>query len=306
MRNNEESEPDVLFKSSHILRGEILSNIVDHVQQPILGILCLKRGIMMCITSLRHYMKVTRFLEPTTYKRRAMVHFPTCHKRQRTHGTREVCCLCPYPKMTFIIPSSKVDYPVTICWTGDNGRKYQSDYWEGPIEEGLPVLGVDITSYIQHMNWNLIEDNDYQEASSVASVNQGDLHSSRKRKRVNSDEGDKPEAKKIQQGCPSTDDEELRRKLRHPDEGPSRWGGCSKEVEIIDLTTSDSGAEKDGDDESIDDEDDEGNDDNEDEDEDDDEDEEEEDDEPKMKTDPTYSPRGRALSEWDPEFWHGF
>ena len=37
MRNNEESEPDVLFKSSHILKGEILSKIIDHVQQPILG-----------------------------------------------------------------------------------------------------------------------------------------------------------------------------------------------------------------------------------------------------------------------------
>ena len=106
------------------------------------------------------------------------------------------------------------------------------------------------------------------------------------------------------QGCPSIDNEELRRKLRYADEGPSRWGSCSEEVEIIDLTTSDSEVEKDGDDESIDDEDDEGNDDSENED--DDEDEEEEDDKPETKTDPTYSPRGRALSEWDPEFWHGF
>ena len=24
-----------------------------------------------------------------------------------------------------------------------------------------------------------------------------------------------------------------------------------------------------------------------------------------MKTDPTYSPRGRALSEWNLEYWHG-
>ena len=87
--------------------------------------------------------------------------------------------------MTFIIPSSKVDYPVTICWTGDNGREYRSDSWvvlqaEGRIEEGLPVLEVGITSYIQYMNWDLIEDNDYQEASSVASVNQGDLNPPRK------------------------------------------------------------------------------------------------------------------------------
>ena len=50
------------------------------------------------------------------------------------------------------------------------------------------------------------------------------------------------------------------------------------------------------DDEFIDNKDDEGNDDNEDKD----------DDGPEMKTDPTYSPRGRALSEWDPDFWHGF
>ena len=131
---------------------------------------------MRCITSLRHYMKVTRFLKPTTHEERATVHFPTCRKRQRAHRTRGVCYLCLYPKMTFIIPSSNVDYLVTICWTGDNGREYRSDYWavlqgEGRIEERLQVLEVDITSYIQHMNWNLIEGNDYQEASSVASVN---------------------------------------------------------------------------------------------------------------------------------------
>ena len=86
-----------------------------------------------------------------------------------------------------------MDYLVTICWTRDNGWEYRSDYWavlqaEGRIEEGLLVLEVDITSYIQHMNWNLIEGNDYQEASSVASVNQGDLNPSKKRKRMNSDE----------------------------------------------------------------------------------------------------------------------
>ena len=25
-----------------------------------------------------------------------------------------------------------------------------------------------------------------------------------------------------------------------------------------------------------------------------------------MKVDPAYSPRGRALSEWDPNYWRGF
>ena len=118
---------------------------------------------------------------------------------------------------------------------------------------------------------------------------------------MNSDESDKPEAKKVQQRCPSIDDEDLKRKLRHPDEGPSRWGSCGEEVEVINLTTSDSEAEEDEDDEFIDNEDDEGNYDSEDEDDDEDE-EEEEHDEPEMKTDPTYSARGRALSEWDPDF----
>ena len=153
MRGNEESEPDVLFRSSHILREGILNKIVDHVQQPILGSFYLKRGIMRCITSLRHYMKVTRFLKPTIYKRRVTVHFPTCHKRQRTHGTKGVCYLCPCLKVIFIVLSLVVDYPITICWTGDNNREYRSDYWaalqaEGRIEEGLPVLEVNITSYI--------------------------------------------------------------------------------------------------------------------------------------------------------------
>ena len=87
-------------------------------------------------------------------------------------------------------------------------------------------------------------------------------------------------------------------------EGPSKWGGSRKEVEVIDLTTSDSEAKEDDDDEFIDNEDDEGSDDSEDEDYE--EDEEEDDDELETKTDPTYSPRGRALSEWDPDFWHGF
>ena len=80
---------------------------------------------------------------------------------------------------------------------------------------------------------------------------------------MNSDDSDKPKAKRVQQGCPSIDDEELKRKLCHPDEGPSRWGSYSEEVEVIDLTTSDLEAEEDDDDEFIDNKDDEGNDDNE-------------------------------------------
>ena len=154
------------------------------------------------------------------------------------------------------------------------------------------------------MNWNLVEGNDYQKASSVASVNQGDPNPSKKRMRMNSDENDKPEAKRVQQGCSSTDDEELKRKLRHPDEGPSRYGRCGEEVEVIDLSASDSEAEENDDDEFIDNEDDEGSDDSEDED--DEEDEKKEDDELETKKDPTYSPRGTALSEWDLDFWHGF
>ena len=65
------------------------------------GTFCLERCIIRCITSLGHYMKVTRFLEPTTYKRKATVRFATCLKRQRTHGTERVCYLCPCDVASF-------------------------------------------------------------------------------------------------------------------------------------------------------------------------------------------------------------
>ena len=98
----------------------------------------------------------------------------------------------------------------------------------------------------------------------------------------------------------------MRRKLRYPDEGPSRWGSYEEEVEIIDLITSDSETDEeeaynneDDDNDFIDDEDEEDDEDN------------SSDDEPdindflmEMKMDPTYSPRERALCEWDLDFWH--
>ena len=79
MRGNEESEPDVLFKSNHILREGILRKIVDHVQQPILGSFCLRRCITRGSTNLGHYMRTTRFLEPITYKKGALSLFFNLH-----------------------------------------------------------------------------------------------------------------------------------------------------------------------------------------------------------------------------------
>ena len=31
--------------------------------------------------------------------------------------------------MAFVVPSSKVEYPVTIHWTRDDGQEYWSVYW---------------------------------------------------------------------------------------------------------------------------------------------------------------------------------
>ena len=102
----------------------------------------------------------------------------------------------------------------------------------------------------------------------------------------------------MRQGTSPTSDEELRRKLQYPNEGPSRWGGYDEEIEVIDLTTSDSETDKDDDYNSEDDNDDFIDDDDEEESK------ESDDDEPnindslmEMKTDTTYSPRGRAFSE---------
>ena len=126
-----------------------------------------------------------------------------------------------------------------------------------------------------------------------------------KRKRADDDE-DGPEAKRIQQELTLIGDKELRRKLCYLNERPSRGGSYEKEVEIMDLTTSDSETDE---------EEDYNNEDNnnnfiDDVDGEDDED-SSSDDEPdingflmEMKMDPTYSPRERALCEWDPDFWH--
>lgn len=78
-------------------------------------------------------------------------------------------------------------------------------------------------------------------------MSQEDLHPSKKTKRINSDDDDKPEAKRIWQRCSPTDDEELNKKLCYPDEGPSRWGGCDEETEVIDLIMLDSETDEDGD-----------------------------------------------------------
>ena len=69
MRGNEESEPGVLFKSSHILREEILRKTVDHAQQPMLEDFSLRKCTTRGITSLGHYMMSMRLLRLATYKR---------------------------------------------------------------------------------------------------------------------------------------------------------------------------------------------------------------------------------------------
>ena len=100
----------------------------------------------------------------------------------------------------------------------------------------------------------------------------------------------------------------MEKNLWYLDEGPSRWGSCGEEVEVNDLTTSDSETDEDDDynkegddDDFIDDEYEEDDEDSDD------------DDEPDinyflmgMKVASTYSLRGRALCEWDPEYRYGF
>lgn len=158
------------------------------------------------------------------------------------------------------------------------------------MEEGLPVMEIDISPYVQQINWDLFDTDERNKGSSAGSINQG---LTRKRKRANDDE-EGPEAKKMRQISSPTDGEELRKNLCYPDEGPSRWGGCVKEKEVIDLTTSDSEMEEDDDDSFIDDEDDEDNDGNDDGD---------DNDEYEIKVDPIYCLRGRALCKWDLDFW---
>lgn len=164
-------------------------------------------------------------------------------------------------------------------------------------------MEIDITPYILPINENQLEGDKDEGTSSVGST---DERLTRKRKREDDDE-DGPEAKRMQQGIASNDDAKLKKKLRYPDEGPSRWRNCDGEAEVTDLTTPHSEAEEDDDfnnevdeDSFIDDDEEE-------------ESEEIDDDEPninnfimEMKVAPTYSPRGKALSEWDPDFWRGF
>lgn len=222
-------------------------------------------------------------------------------------GPRRVPSFFVY-EMTFVAPSTRTNYLVTIWWTGDNGKMYYSDYWailqlDGRVEETLPIMEIDITPYMQHINWDLFEGDGHDEVSLVGSVNK---RLSGKRKRAKDDENG-PEAKKLQQGTSLIRDEELRRKLQYPKEGPSRWKSHDKEIEVIDLTTSDSETDED---------DDFNNEDNEDSfiDDGDEEDFEDHDDnEPninaflmEIRTDPIYNTRSRALSKWDPKYWHGF
>ena len=65
------------LNESHHLREGILSKAVDCAHQPILWSFCLERGITRGIISRGHYMKVTRFLKPTVYKRGAQVYSST-------------------------------------------------------------------------------------------------------------------------------------------------------------------------------------------------------------------------------------
>ena len=83
-------------------------------------------------------------------------------------------------------------------------------------------MEIDLTSYVQYKSWYPFERDEDDKASSVGSVNQRLIG---KRKRAEDDDDDGPKAKKMWQGFSPTDDEELRRKLRYLDEGPSRWGG---------------------------------------------------------------------------------
>lgn len=147
------------------------------------------------------------------------------------------CCISNLRlKMTIIVPSTKVSHPITIRWSGDNGKEYWSDYWatlqqDGRLEEGLPIMEIDIAPYIQYINWDLFERDEDDKASSVELVNVG---FSRKRKRANDDE-DGLVTKRIPRGCSPAVDEDLKN-LQYLDEGPSRWGSCGKEVEVIDFT----------------------------------------------------------------------
>ena len=81
------------------------------------------------------------------------------------------------------------------------------------------MMEIDISSYVLPFTWNLMNRDEDDEASLEGSIN---MELTRERKR--NDDEDGPEVKKIREGPSPVSDEELRGKLRYPDEGPSRWG----------------------------------------------------------------------------------
>ena len=115
------------LNESHILREGILSKAIDHAHQSILESFCLEKRITRCIISLGHYMKSTRFLEPTAYKRGVQVHSSTRLKHWK-EDPWDQSIPTPNSKIEFIAPSPRVDCPVAIHRTRDDGKEYWSDY----------------------------------------------------------------------------------------------------------------------------------------------------------------------------------
>ena len=61
--------------------------------------------------------------------------------------------------MEFVVPTSKVDYPVTIRWTRSHGGEYWSNYWatiqkDDRLKGGLSIIEIDITPYSLLINGN--------------------------------------------------------------------------------------------------------------------------------------------------------
>lgn len=102
---------------------------------------------------------------------------------------------------------------------------------------------IDIFLYILSFDWNLMERDEDDNASSVGSM---DERLTKKKKAANNNE-DGLKAKKMLRDFSPTSDEELRKKLRYPDEGPSRWGGCGEDIQVINLAELDPETDKDED-----------------------------------------------------------
>ena len=85
----------------------------------------------------------------------------------------------------------------------------------------------------------------------LGSMNQiveiADVEPTKNRKGIGDDSGGEPVPKQTRQGPSPTNNEDLRKRLRHPDEGPSRWENYDEEEEIIDCTTSESETDEDDD-----------------------------------------------------------